>query len=136
MPSRRAVARTRRAISPRLATSTEFSTRAGYYGLTPPPPGDLGQCLNHLGVVLGRGVQAQPFERRHRPAGLGGRADQVVEGVGGADDPAADRRLMVLAAPGPALVPHDLRHPVEHPGLVDDAGPQFGDATLLLGGSQ
>src|SRR5215469_13768413 len=177
MPIRLTVRMTRRAISPRLATSTDsiIVFPARLRGAFEAPPsllarrcrsslvsrggaaplrladgsllkpaggllqtagqalrGDLGQRLDDPRVVLDRGVQAQPLQRRGAAVPVGGSADQVVEGVGGADDPAAYRRLGVMPPVRPALTAHQLGHPVQHAGLADHVRAELGDAPLVL----
>src|SRR5579875_928994 len=116
IPIRRAVRITRRAISPLLATSTESSTSPAYLpgGRASRPrrasrPGrhtgtaagrasqpddrpavhDPAEGLDGAGVVLAGGVEAQPLHRGRRAGRVERAAHQVVEGVGGPDDAAA-----------------------------------------------
>src|SRR5215510_7707752 len=137
-PIRRAVRMMRRAISPRLAIRTESNTQAAYgTPLRPehrPPVHQPAHRLDHLRVVLGRGVEPQPLHRGRGAAWLYRAADEVVERVGRADDAAAQRRLLasVRGSARVALPSHDVGDRIEHPRLLDDLGAVFGDPPLLF----
>src|SRR5215469_4073457 len=117
-PSRLAVAMTRLAISPRLATRTDSSTpgslQAGRHSATR----DLCQRFDNPALVL-VGVQAQPLERGRRLIAVDRSADHVVEGIGGPDDHAAERRRRVVSDSWPALASHQVRHMIENAGNAD-----------------
>src|SRR6202161_1489600 len=103
----RALRMTRRAISPLLATNTDPNTVDRVLLLIEAAGQALachfGQGFDDAGVVFGGGVQAQAFQGGGAAVTVGGAADEVVERVDRADDPAADRRLGVVAPAGPAL---------------------------------
>src|SRR5689334_5741702 len=108
--------------------------------------------LDGGGIVLAGGVQAEPLHRRRGPARVERAAYQVVEGVGGLDDAAAQWRPggrprawrggrvpvgRVLGVAVRLVLPaDDLGHRAEHLGLLDHVGPELGDALLILPGDQ
>src|SRR5713101_4630730 len=117
MPIRLAVLITRRAISPRLATRTDSGTPGSLQAAHQPLPRDLAERLDHAGVVLAGGIQAQPLQRGRRAVPVGGPAHEIVEGVHRPDDLAADRRLGLVPAAWPVLAADQLGDLVQHPGL-------------------
>ena len=95
---------TRRAISPRLASNRVKhqqghqavqlgATTAGY------DAAERGDDLRAL--VLGAGVQPQPVDHRGGPPGSAELPDEIIEGVDGPDDTAAQRRTACRPAPVP-----------------------------------
>src|ERR1039458_7621182 len=132
MPIRRTVLMTRRAISPRLATSTDSSTPGSLQAPRAWPSRDLAERLDHAGVVLGGSFEAQSLQRRRGPVPVGGAAHKIIEGVRCADDPAADRRLPGMPAGGAALPPDQVCDLVQHPRLPDPAGAQLAPGRVVL----
>src|SRR5262245_29101825 len=98
IPIRRAVLITRLAISPRLATSTDSSIRPAYWvggGLDLDDGAAIHYAVESLDrgrVVLAGRVEPEPLHRLRGPARVRRAAHQVVEGVGGLDDAAAQWR--------------------------------------------
>src|SRR5215469_13527807 len=134
-PSRRAVAITRLAISPRLATRTDSSTPGSLQPRRNSAPRDLGQRLDDASVVLDP-VEAQPVERGSRLVPVDRPANHVIEGIGRPDDHAAERRRRVMTNSGPALAPHKLSHVIQNAGHADDIRAEFSDPVLINGRDQ